>query len=399
MFSADGINWQASTANADYDLSYQDGVTSYLVRDQSAVHYLWRDETASLHTAGDTTLPQWNLGFLASTDSPPITREDAYYKIYLKKAPVRLDLTDGDKIHFTPYWSIDPTKTIDAMMQVSEHLNLTKSPAWYQEIKSIIMFNSTEGGALPSTIERVAAYTPLVSTGFDGNLTPAVNNLQALAQAVDDLDLTGGAGAIPISTAGNDFQVGSGVGTWIKKTLAEVKTILGLGTAAYTASANYAVAAKGVTSGDSHAHTGGAGAQIAYSSLSGLPTLKQMITGTAMSNTVPAGATYYILPGHAIVPSSSSYNQEITAACTISDLRLTCGKQPATGSLVVTLMKNNVATALTITIPAGYAGGTLTDLVNSVSFSPGDFYILRLVNNATATSGTITRNSLLATFS
>ncbi len=46
-----------------------------------------------------------------------------------------------------------------------------------------------------------------------------------------------------------------------------------LGTAAATASTDYAPAAKGVTNGDSHDHNGGDGAQIAYSSLSGTPTL------------------------------------------------------------------------------------------------------------------------------
>jgi hypothetical protein len=50
-----------------------------------------------------------------------------------------------------------------------------------------------------------------------------------------------------------------------------------LGTAAATASTDYAPAAQGVTGGDSHDHNGGDGAQIAYSSLSGLPTLA---TGT-----------------------------------------------------------------------------------------------------------------------
>lgn len=76
-----------------------------------------------------------------------------------------------------------------------------------------------------------------------------------------------------LATAVNDFLVASGVGVFIKKTLAEVKTILGLGSAAYTESSTYAPAAKGVTNGDSHDHSGGDGAQIAYSSLSGTPTI------------------------------------------------------------------------------------------------------------------------------
>lgn len=55
------------------------------------------------------------------------------------------------------------------------------------------------------------------------------------------------------------------------------RTALGLGTAATTAATDYATAAQGVTNGNSHDHNGGDGAQIAYSSLSGLPTLP---TGT-----------------------------------------------------------------------------------------------------------------------
>jgi hypothetical protein len=41
------------------------------------------------------------------------------------------------------------------------------------------------------------------------------------------LALQGGGGSAPVTTAENDFQVGDGAGAWIKKTLAETKTILG----------------------------------------------------------------------------------------------------------------------------------------------------------------------------
>ena len=75
---------------------------------------------------------------------------------------------------------------------------------------------------------------------------------------------------VPETTAENDVIVGDGLGTWIKKTLAQFKTILGLGTAAYTASTDYAPAAKGVTNGDSHNHSGGDGAQIDHGGLAGL---------------------------------------------------------------------------------------------------------------------------------
>lgn len=53
-------------------------------------------------------------------------------------------------------------------------------------------------------------------------------------------------------------------------TAADQRTTLGLGTAATTAATDYAVAAKGVTNGDSHDHAGGDGAQIDHGGLAGL---------------------------------------------------------------------------------------------------------------------------------
>jgi len=225
--STDGINWQILTAQADYSLSYLDGPTSSILHGTNTVHYISRDESSAVNTEGDTSYPAWNLGYLESTASAPATNTDPFYKFFLQKAPLRLDITDGDRIHFEPSWTLDPTLPIDAMVTIIEIFDSTKSPAWYQEIRSLALFDSVEGGSLPSTIERVAAYTPLVSSGFDGNLTPEVNNLQALAEAVDNL-VTSGGYTPPATTAVNDFQVGDGAGAWVKKTLAQVITILGI---------------------------------------------------------------------------------------------------------------------------------------------------------------------------
>lgn len=60
-----------------------------------------------------------------------------------------------------------------------------------------------------------------------------------------------------LATAANDFLVASGAGAWVKKTLAEVKTILGLGTAAYTASTAYATAAQGTKADNALPKAGG----------------------------------------------------------------------------------------------------------------------------------------------
>ncbi|MBP6581921.1 MAG: hypothetical protein KA204_00365, partial [Chromatiaceae bacterium] len=85
-------------------------------------------------------------------------------------------------------------------------------------------------------------------------------------------------------------QEGTTALVWPSLTRVELRLTAGateskanLGTAAYTASTAYATAAQGVTNGDSHDHSGGDGGQIAYSGLSGLPTL-----GTAAAKNIPA---------------------------------------------------------------------------------------------------------------
>lgn len=244
--STDGINWQILTTQADYSFSYLDGPTSSIEHGTNQVHFISRDETASVNTSGDTAYPAWNLGYLESTASAPGTLSDPFYKFFLQKAPLRLDVTDGDRVHFEPSWVLDPTQAIDAMIVIVEVFDSKASPAWYQEMRSLALFDSVEGGSLPSTIERVAAYTPLVSSGFDGNLTSSVNNLQALAEAVDDLPTSY---TPPATTAANDFQVGNGSGNWIKKTLAQTITILRTSLDSIYAALTHTHAASDITSG------------------------------------------------------------------------------------------------------------------------------------------------------
>jgi len=71
--------------------------------------------------------------------------------------------------------------------KVTEILDTSAKIGWRCEIELIDRFANTNGGALPSTIERISAYTPLVTTNFNGNLDATVNNLQAFADAVDDM--------------------------------------------------------------------------------------------------------------------------------------------------------------------------------------------------------------------
>ena len=213
---------------ADIELETADSYLNVLrttVGYKSQKRFLWRDETTATNYDGVAGDPIHNLGYLETTDSPPVSHANNQ-DFSWKNLAVDLRLENND---YLAEWEADHGDGYRYALfpiEVTERFDGKKSPSWCMDIQVSQIFSNTEGGAMPSTIERVAAYTPLVSSGFDGNLTPEVNNLQALAEAVDDLPL--GGSSAPATTAINDFQVGDGSGNWITKTLAQVITILGI---------------------------------------------------------------------------------------------------------------------------------------------------------------------------
>lgn len=70
--------------------------------------------------------------------------------------------------------------------------------------------------------------------------------------------------------------------------------------------------------------------------------------------------------------------------------------QVAGGSLVFTVRKNSVDTAIVATIAAGSAGGTeVSNTANSVTFAAGDDLSIKIQNNAGATSATVGNISIM----
>ena len=122
-------------------------------------------------------------------------------------------------------------------------------------------------------------------------------------------------------------------GLWKNAVLAATD-ISGLGTAATTAATDYAPAAQGVTNGNSHNHDGGDGAQIAYSSLSGLPTLP---TGTNTGDQTLAN-------------TSNATSHTVTLSASGGSLQLVEGSN-------ITLTTSGTGSAGVITIDAAGAGG------------------------------------------
>lgn len=146
---------------------------------------IWRDENSSINEYGTSYYPAHNLGFIESTDTPPDKTVDSYIGSKSSKLQVNLKYRTGDVAENTN----SSMNYFVGRIKVTEVLDLNSTPAWYQIIEKLNTFDETEGGALPSTLEAAAPYTPLVTTSFNKNLDTSVNNLQSLADAVDDMDL------------------------------------------------------------------------------------------------------------------------------------------------------------------------------------------------------------------
>jgi len=143
---------------------------------------------------------------------------------------------------------------------------------------------------------------------------------------------------------------------------------------------HYALISKGVDNGNSHNHVNGDGAALKYT----------IILSTHGNNgTIAAGATMFtpvFIPGL----SAAALVFTVDRAGTLKLLSMwNNSAQPATGSLVVTVMKNGVASALTLTYVNADGVVYKQDTTNTVSLVAGDYISIRHVNNAATASAQI----------
>jgi len=117
------------------------------------------------------------------------------------------------------------------------------------------------------------------------------------------------------------------------------------------------------------------------------------------NGTVPGSSTNYLNPYQNGIIVLAGRSIIIPVACTLSQLFfVTNGAQPAGGSLVVTVQKTGVNTALTVTVPAGGGAATRSDLTHSVSFAVGDGCTIALVNNAGTASAAVGGAAMMMVF-
>lgn len=113
---------------------------------------------------------------------------------------------------------------------------------------------------------------------------------------------------------------------------------------------------------------------------------------TANGVTVGTGATVYGVPFFGGTFNATETNRQLTlkSAGVVQKLYVrTNSAQSGLGSLVITVRKNGANTGVTVTIAAGAAAGTFTDVANTESFAAGDLISFKVVNNAAATSANV----------
>lgn len=313
----------------------------------------WVDENGTYNGGGSTS--SHNLGYLESTaelpDASPLSigiqpRSEGRP---IKTLPFHLKYLTGDRALFTK-----DTKEVRGILDVTEILNPDADIAWRIELANLDYLSNTEGGSLPSTIERVSNYTPINTSAFDNILSDNDNNLQAAMDTLDDHDHDA------------DYEPAGSMAT-------------------HTGDTSDAHDASAISIADSGGHFAATDVEGALQQLGGMTT--PIILGThARGAQVPASTTYY----------STAWKDTLDAtanACvvpitgTLKNLFFSMGAQPASGSLVLTLQKNGVDTAITVTVAAGSAGGNHSDTTHTVSITAGDTITFKAVNNATANSG------------
>lgn len=124
----------------------------------------------------------------------------------------------------------------------------------------------------------------------------------------------------------------------------------------------------------------------------------QIFTTNGLLQTVPAGATYAILPsGLGLVTPVRNLGSPMGGVFSAMQV-FTATAQPASGSLVFTFVANNVNSNLVITVPAGSAPQTWFNLSDIATILGGEVFRTDILNNAAAASAQIGTFAFLFSF-
>jgi hypothetical protein len=121
------------------------------------------------------------------------------------------------------------------------------------------------------------------------------------------------------------------------------------------------------------------------------------------NSTTGSSSTHYTSAGQGLTSSTTTSDEQLVQlpvanALDVSSMCLvTTTSQGAAGSLVITLRKNEVDTAMVVTVPLSGLSGRRCYSASTISFAAGDELSISMTNNHTSTSASIDNISLETT--
>lgn len=275
--------------------------------------------------------------------------------------------------------------TITGAATTITSINLTANRA--------VISNASGKIAVSTATDTEVGYLSGVTSAIQTQLNGKQDTITGAATTVTTTDLTGS--RVLVSNPGGKIAVSA-------VTTTEVGRLVGVTSDIQTQLNGKQTTVSLTTTGNSGAATfNPSTGALNIPQYAGLGAGTSFIFGIIGNSTIaPSSTQYAALIGYPTTTLGNEYFRLIPTPqnCNYSRFYFYISStQSATGSLVITLRKNQVDTALAITIAAGSVAGTYSNTTNSVAFSAGDLTSVKIQNNATVTSAFLQTLSTLVT--
>ena len=254
-----------------------------LPRGPQGIGFVWRGDWSGLsdYAVNDVVAEAGRLwlAHAPSTNKEPAT-EPAYWHLYIRTPFFR-----GAWDNVTQYY-VNDIVYHNGICAVAKFDNIDSEPVNADWLIVAVSGADGDTGATGATGNGIASIVRTSGTGAAGTTdTYTITYTDATTTTFTVYNGANGAGDVvgpAAATDGNIVLFDGATGKLVKNSAYSPASFA---TSGHNHDATYAPVAKGVTNGDSHDHSGGDGAQIAYSSLSGLPSVREVLT---------AARSYYV---------------------------------------------------------------------------------------------------------
>lgn len=248
---------------------------------------------------------------------------------------------------------------------------------WSTENISVYMSFTPAGSPPPSTASVIVTVTQQSGIMAGTGIT-AINSLTGASQTLSSTDLT-----ITSAVSTHSFVIANNA-----VTDAKLRQSAGLSLVGRSTNSTGNVADITATTANQALRLDPAGTALAFS------TAPLSVLISNHNTTAVLSSTNYIQITGAVsavgVASIGSRQTAFPIGATAQNMYIkTNTAQPATGSLVISLTIATTPSALSITIAAGSALGTFSNILSAVTIAAGNLLTYEIKNNATSTSATV----------